>query len=361
MIIEYPEYYERFRCIGGACPDTCCAGWEVDVDEASAMYYQGIKGAFGDRLRKSLKKEDGFSFPLNEKGRCPFLNNQNLCDIYTTLGEESLSDTCTEYPRYFMDIGEYEQADISLSCMELARIFFETPLPYKYIRSENGVPFETMNAEEESTLAEVLSLRNQAIAIMSREDNAFFECFAEVRRIFAEAGGFSEEEFSGQNEADLSEPVCENTEQRQNKTAQAGMTAVSSRFKQSLQLLQSLDSISPSWDNFLKAMEEVLREPALDQREQLFRTENREKLAEWFRKISVYFIYRYTIDFMLDGDLLMEWRLIDRSLRLIYTLLFLYCVKEGKKTVETKDIIYISHLFSREVEHDDQNIVTLKS
>ena len=139
------------------------------------------------------------------------------------------------------------------------------------------------------------------------------------------------------------------------------MTAVSSRFKQSLQLLQSLDSISPSWDNFLKAMEEVLREPALDQREQLFRTENREKLAEWFRKISVYFIYRYTIDFMLDGDLLMEWRLIDRSLRLIYTLLFLYCVKEGKKTVETKDIIYISHLFSREVEHDDQNIVTLKS
>lgn len=72
MIIEYPEYYERFRCIGGACPDTCCAGWEVDVDEASAMYYQGIKGAFGDRLRKALKKEDGFSFPLNEKAAARF-------------------------------------------------------------------------------------------------------------------------------------------------------------------------------------------------------------------------------------------------------------------------------------------------
>ena len=22
-----PHYYKKFACIGGDCPDTCCAGW----------------------------------------------------------------------------------------------------------------------------------------------------------------------------------------------------------------------------------------------------------------------------------------------------------------------------------------------
>ena len=46
MTIEYPDYYEKFRCIGGACPDTCCAGWEVDIDEETAEYYLQQEGEF---------------------------------------------------------------------------------------------------------------------------------------------------------------------------------------------------------------------------------------------------------------------------------------------------------------------------
>ena len=30
-----PEYYRQFQCIGGACEDTCCQGWTVDVDKTS--------------------------------------------------------------------------------------------------------------------------------------------------------------------------------------------------------------------------------------------------------------------------------------------------------------------------------------
>ena len=33
MHIEYPEYYNKFHCLAGDCPDTCCKDWEVDVDE----------------------------------------------------------------------------------------------------------------------------------------------------------------------------------------------------------------------------------------------------------------------------------------------------------------------------------------
>ena len=40
MIITKPDYYDRFRCAGGSCPDSCCQSWEVDVDEASAARYR---------------------------------------------------------------------------------------------------------------------------------------------------------------------------------------------------------------------------------------------------------------------------------------------------------------------------------
>lgn len=29
-----PDDYDAFRCIAGACPQTCCAAWEIVVDPA---------------------------------------------------------------------------------------------------------------------------------------------------------------------------------------------------------------------------------------------------------------------------------------------------------------------------------------
>ena len=34
-----PSYYKDFRCIAGDCRHTCCVGWEVDVDENSAVRF----------------------------------------------------------------------------------------------------------------------------------------------------------------------------------------------------------------------------------------------------------------------------------------------------------------------------------
>ena len=49
MKIRTPEYYKDFKCIAGACTDTCCAGWDVDVDEKSYDYYKTVAGSFGQR------------------------------------------------------------------------------------------------------------------------------------------------------------------------------------------------------------------------------------------------------------------------------------------------------------------------
>ena len=59
MKIRTPEYYKDFKCIAGACTDTCCAGWDVDVDEKSYDYYKTVAGSFGQRLQSVMVPEEG--------------------------------------------------------------------------------------------------------------------------------------------------------------------------------------------------------------------------------------------------------------------------------------------------------------
>ena len=56
MILRYPSYYKRFSCIAQRCEDTCCAGWEIDIDDRSYQYYMSVEGEFGERLRRSIRE-----------------------------------------------------------------------------------------------------------------------------------------------------------------------------------------------------------------------------------------------------------------------------------------------------------------
>ena len=70
-----PNFYDAFHCTAAACSDTCCAGWEIDVDPDTVEYYENLEGELGDRLREELcDLPDGtVCFRLGENERCPFL------------------------------------------------------------------------------------------------------------------------------------------------------------------------------------------------------------------------------------------------------------------------------------------------
>ena len=61
----------------------------------------------------------GYRFKLKGMKRCAMLNDHNLCDLYTALGEEALCEVCTEYPRFSLIYGDVEQKALSLSCEEV--------------------------------------------------------------------------------------------------------------------------------------------------------------------------------------------------------------------------------------------------
>ena len=117
--------YKQFRCIAQACPDSCCQGWEVDVDEAAAVYYRTLPGALGDRLRQVLKTEDGATYMALENSRCPMWRQDGLCRIQAELEHDALCQVCREYPRLHMDYGDFSEYGLELSCPEAARLLFQ--------------------------------------------------------------------------------------------------------------------------------------------------------------------------------------------------------------------------------------------
>ena len=129
MLITKPDYFDRFQCIAGSCPDSCCKEWDVQVDEASAAYYRSLAGDLGDRLREVLHTADGETVMTITDGRCPMWRTDGLCRIQAELGEASLCKTCREFPRLTHDYGDFLELQLELSCPEAARFILTQSKP----------------------------------------------------------------------------------------------------------------------------------------------------------------------------------------------------------------------------------------
>ena len=125
MKIIKPDYYDRFRCLAGNCPDSCCKEWEVQVDSHAAAFYRKLSGALGDDLRRVLRCEDGETYITIADRRCPMWRQDGLCRIQAELGEDALCRTCREFPRLTHDYGDFVELGLELSCPEAARLILD--------------------------------------------------------------------------------------------------------------------------------------------------------------------------------------------------------------------------------------------
>ena len=134
MIYTVPHYYKEFRCIAGDCGDTCCAGWQIMIDDKSLEKYRKASGGLGNRLANSIRwDEKRFR---QYAGRCAFLNDDNLCDLYSEGGPGMLCRTCREYPRHTEEFEGCREISLSLSCEEAARIILGCEEPVRFVTKE---------------------------------------------------------------------------------------------------------------------------------------------------------------------------------------------------------------------------------
>ena len=173
MVITKPEYFDRFQCLAGACPDSCCKEWSVQVDPEKAEYYRSLPGALGDRLRQVLQTQEGETVMTIEDGRCPMWRTDGLCRIQAELGEQALCTTCRECPRLTHDYGDFRELGLELSCPEAARYILASPAP--------AFLTETFPGAEEGDYDE------EAMSILKTSREAVRNLLADTRRPIGQA------------------------------------------------------------------------------------------------------------------------------------------------------------------------------
>lgn len=127
-----PRYYSRFGCIGGACENTCCTGWAIEID---ADHHRRVREALSHtkadremfaasfkRNRTNPSKNKHALIVLNPTtGYCNLLGDDGLCGLHKRFGEKVLPDVCATYPRRQSLVGNRVEAATVLSCPEAAR------------------------------------------------------------------------------------------------------------------------------------------------------------------------------------------------------------------------------------------------
>jgi lysine-N-methylase len=140
-----PAYVSGFKCIGGECEDSCCIGWDIDIDKLTYRKYFRTKDAQMKQefVKYVYKNEDCDSedvdygrVRIEESKWCPFLNESKLCRIYSNLGEDYLSNLCYSYPRVYNVLDGVYELSLYMSCPEAIRKMFESREPLKFVNND---------------------------------------------------------------------------------------------------------------------------------------------------------------------------------------------------------------------------------
>ena len=127
-----PDDYDAFRCIAGACPQTCCAAWEIVVDPDAQDAYLRLRHPLAQKLRRVMRVDaDGDTYFAQTDGRCPFLCADGLCELQRTLGAQSLCRTCRDFPRWEVLLCDRVEQGLSLACPEAARQLLARTAPLR--------------------------------------------------------------------------------------------------------------------------------------------------------------------------------------------------------------------------------------
>ena len=357
MQYTVPHYYKKFRCIAGECPDTCCAGWQIQIDPASLRKYRKIKGPLGNRLKNEINWKESCFRQYN--GRCAFLNENDLCDLYLEGGgTRAFCRTCRTYPRHIEEFEGLREISLSLSCPAAADLILNCGEPVRFLHAEDekeDEPYEdfdfflfTKLEDARSLILRILqdrahpfSLRAAASLALAHDlqqridKNALFEADS-LFDIYSSPGMWTwfEARFSA---LELSE---DHTEKR-NSTENALFS-----------ILDRLEVLRDDWMPYLVDARRTLKNaPALQREEERsFSDLFTEQTAE---QLLVYFVFTYFCGAVYNADAYGKMKFSFAGMILIRELVRAEWLQNPDITRET--ILRTACRYAREVEHSDKN------
>ncbi len=369
MYYRKPYYYDEFACIAGKCPDTCCAGWQILIDEKSLEHYGNIKGKFGIRLLNSIDWAEG-AFE-QYRGRCSFLNEENLCDIYKELGAEALCDTCRNYPRHMEEYEGIREFSLSLSCPVAAETILGSREKLQLIETEDDLEetedFEDFDFLLFGRLEEVRSLlfktvQDREIAIEERM--ALVLKLADCMQKSLENGELFETDFEKCLEIfyqDQQACSCGAGEPGQEK-APLGV-----RYRQMCFMLedfQKLEVLRKEWTELLAETRKQLYargdQEYYDIRERFiaFLDSRREEWNQYGEQLMMFFLYTYFCGAVYDDCIYSKAVLSVFAVSWIQEILCAVWCEKGD--ISFADVVQTAYRCAREIEHSDENLNLLE-
>ncbi len=140
-----PSCITGFKCTGGDCEDSCCIGWDIDIDKLTFRKYfrtkdMEMKQEFKRYVYKNeecdCEEVNYGGMHITETKWCPFLNDDKLCRIYSNLGEDYLSNVCHSFPRVYNVLDGVYELSLSLSCPEAVKKMLASRDAIKFIEEE---------------------------------------------------------------------------------------------------------------------------------------------------------------------------------------------------------------------------------
>lgn len=320
MIYRKPYFYDDFKCKADKCTDTCCAGWEVDIDSESYKKYKTVGGRFGTRLIEGIDFTDGQAcFKLCKNDRCIFLDNNGLCDIYSELGEEYLCEICREHPRFYDFFDGITEMGLGLCCEKVCELMFS---------SEKPVTFESYEEDFDSDVND--------------EDKLYFfireKCFEIIydrkKSLHDRIIDLIEYAVSVQNDIFADEYVFNSS-----KNIKDMAFAV-------VKIFTETEAINDEWDIFIKETQ--------DNFEKIFSVRNDVELKEYeYEQILTYILYRHFMKSRFCANILHP---VCFSIISIIFIFLCDCKTFSEKNYYDKsDRIYNVKLWSKQIEYSEEN------
>ena len=380
MRLRVPYDYKEFKCIAGACKDSCCVGWEIDIDEDTFSYYQGLEGDFGDRLRSSMAAGEENTFVL-KNGRCPFLNRENLCDICLELGEEALCQVCTEYPRFVTEYSDVTEKSLALSCEVVGKLVFGRKEPIYYEEffqqdcfEEDGTAeageaenaedaewdgYEDTQAGESKFVPWIEKARDLAIGLIQDRVRPIEE---RICRMLEFAGEF-QEVLIKEDTKGMEQVLCrwENQEEEpKKKVSKEDEEAFALQaFRQRIRFFKGMEVLDKEWERIREQTEDVVINAgaagyAALRRDFMNRLRNQGREYE-YEHLCVYFLFRYAVQTVYDSNFWGHAAVMAVCFLMIRDMdMARFFCQNGRFSLE--DRIDVARIFSKEAEHSEENM-----
>lgn len=363
MQITRPDYYKEFSCIAGDCPDTCCAGWQIMIDDKSLGKYRRLTGDFRARLHNGIDWKDK-TFRQYRR-RCEFLNEDNLCDIYSEAGKDMLCHTCRTYPRHIEEFDGLREISLSLSCPEAARILLGMKHKVKFLTTEKNFPEETYEEFDYLLFTALMDTRDYFLEIIQNRSTPMslrlcklLACAHDFQLCYDKNELYKWEDFRNRHISSGFGEIFLSRVQKWKNHEDNRHSLITRMWKT---ILPEMEILSPGWHEFLGERLLYLYtggEIAYYQRLNAFSHAN----PDWeiqMEQLLVYWIFTYFCGAVYDGEIFAKVKMA------VVSTLFIRDLAAGRFTENEEnlsftELVTICYRFSRELEHSDPNLNKLE-